>query len=78
MSFAEAMVIELRAAMAGRRSQLAEVRNISEDEVERLLAEQGLITVGRAHSANLISTRRFKPIEVNGRPVSEIILEERR
>jgi hypothetical protein len=78
MSFAVVMTREWRIAMAGRRSQLAEGRNISEEEVERLLAEQGLITVGRAHNANPISTQRFRPIEVSGRPISEMILEERR
>jgi hypothetical protein len=52
-----------------------EVRAVSEDEVERLLAKQGIINL----PAEMPSvTARPKPIHVSGKPVSETIIEERR
>jgi hypothetical protein len=55
----------------GRR---AEPREVSEDEIERRLAEEGLIRVPtRSQPAG-----EFKRIDVGGKPASEMIIEERR
>jgi hypothetical protein len=51
---------------------------ISEDEIDRMLFEKGVIgnipaTLGYADEED-----QFEPIEVNGKPLSETIIEERR
>ena len=51
---------------------------MSEDEFERHLLEKGIISriPPRIRDASFYANR--KPIEVEGKPVSEIIIEERR
>lgn len=51
---------------------------MTEDEVERHLLEKGIISriPPRIRDASVYANR--KPVEVEGKPVSEIIVEERR
>ena len=72
--FAEARVKEWRSETAVERRRLAESSNISEDEVERLLAEKGLISLPERQPT---VTVRPEPIHISGKPVSEMIIEER-
>lgn len=48
---------------------------LTEDEVERRLAAQGVINLP---SGSPVTTERPPPIHVTGKPVSETIIEERR
>ena len=52
--------------------------NMSSDELERHLLDKGIISriPPRIRDAGFYANR--KPIEVDGKPVSEIIIEERR
>jgi hypothetical protein len=75
MSFAEAIIREWRIATLGTRRQQADVGEISEDEIERQLAEEGLIRVPRVDQQPMGD---FKRIDVGGKPMSEMIIEERR
>ena len=75
MSFAQAIIREWRIATIGTRRHLAETGEISEDEIERRLAEEGLI---RIPLANQQPIGDFKRIDVDGKPMSEMIIEERR
>lgn len=73
--FAEARVGELRIAIISKDPRLVEGRDISEEEIERQLAEEGLI---RVPPASQQPAGEFKRIDVGGKPVSEMIIEERR
>jgi hypothetical protein len=55
-----------------------EAPQMTEDEFERHLLEKGIISriPPRIRDASFYANR--KPIEVEGKPVSEIIIEERR
>jgi molecular chaperone DnaK (HSP70) len=75
MSFAEAIVREWRIATVAERRRLTEVRNVSEEEIERQLAEEGLIRIPTTEKQLI---EEFRRIDVNGKPVSEMIIEERR
>lgn len=55
--------------------RLAEGKGPSEEEVERLLAEEGLI---RRPQAGQRPIGEFKRIDVGGVPMSQMIIEERR
>jgi len=63
-----------RAVTAKERQQQVEVGYAMEDEVERLLAEQGVISLPTEQPAS----ERPEPIRVTGKPISETIVEERR
>lgn len=75
MSFAEEMIREWRVKTVGARRRLADATGVSEDEVERLLVEQGVIRRSEAPSH---TQPRRELIQVTGKPVSEMIIEERR
>ena len=51
---------------------------ISEDEVQRILFEKGIIANIPDPSAYTDEDEDFEPIEVIGKPLSETIIEERR
>ena len=51
---------------------------ISEDEVERILFERGIIGNIPNRADYTDEDDDFEPIEVSGKPVSETIVEERR
>lgn len=51
---------------------------IGEDEVERILFEKGIIGHIPDASAYTDEDEDFEPIEVEGKPISETIIEERR
>ena len=70
-------VIEWRKATAKQRQRFTAVSDVSEDEVEKFLVEQGIISIGTSPGTERASTQEFKPIQVTGKPVSEIIIEER-
>ncbi|MCA1614268.1 MAG: hypothetical protein LC800_09055 [Acidobacteria bacterium] len=71
MSFAEVEISEWRT----ERRHSPEVRNVSEEEIERQLAEAGLI---RLPSIPRQPAGEFVRINVGGKPLSETIIEERR
>ena len=50
----------------------------TEDLLEQRLLEAGVISEIPARVKAIIHGRDFKPIEVQGKPVSETIIEERR
>lgn len=69
---------QLRAALKNMDAAESGLQ-ISEDEFERRMEESGVITRPRAPLADETSFSEFKPIEIlDGKPVSETIIEERR
>ena len=62
----------IETALEQRR--LVEARNVSDDEVEMLLANQGVISLPETRCS---AASRPQPIQVSGKPVSETIIEER-
>jgi hypothetical protein len=50
----------------------------AEEKVERLLFEQGLLSEIKPRVIDPARYRDRKPIEVKGKPISEVIIEERR
>ena len=75
MSFAEVEISEWRIPTVAERKHLTEVRDISEEEIERQLVKEGLI---RMPSLPLRPAGEFIRINVDGKPLSETIIEERR
>jgi hypothetical protein len=75
MSFAEEMIRDWRVKTVGARRRLADASGVSEDEVERLLVEQGVIRLSEDPPH---AQPRRELIQVTGKPVSEMIIEERR
>ncbi len=71
VSFAEVEISEWRI----ERHRLTEVHNVSEEEIERQLAEAGLI---RMPAIPHQLAGEFVRINVDGKPLSETIIEERR
>jgi len=58
---------------------LAESAALSmEDELERTLPEAGLLSEIKPPITDFRSDQNRKPIETKGRPLSEVIIEERR
>lgn len=55
--------------------RLADRQGVSEEEIERLLAEAGLI---RRPHIDQRPIGEFKRIDVDGTPMSQMIMEERR
>lgn len=70
-------VTEWRKATAKQRQRFSAASDISEDEVEKLLVEQGIISIGTPPKVERASAKEFRPIEVSGKSISEIIIEER-
>jgi prevent-host-death family protein len=50
---------------------------LTEDEFERLMIQKGII-LPRETAATTLLTDDWEPVPIQGKPVSEIILEERR
>lgn len=72
--FAETRVGDLDIVIVSK-DRLAHGPDIAEDEVERLLAERGVINIPEDRPP---VSERPKPSHVSGKPVSETIIEERR
>jgi len=53
-------------------------RSVSEDEVDRILTERGIISVAKNSTTKSGPSQVFRPIQITGKPVSETIIEERR
>lgn len=53
-------------------------RKSKEEEVERLLLEAGLISEIKKPKRDREAFRKYKPIKVKGKPVSETLIEGRR
>ncbi len=68
--------IQLRAALDER---LGEQESLTvQQEVERRLFEDGLLNEIKPRVTDPTRHRAWKPIEVKGKPLSELIIEERR
>ena len=50
----------------------------TEDDFQRAMLDAGLLTSAKPLAVDLESFRNYKPVEVEGKPVSETIIEERR
>jgi hypothetical protein len=50
----------------------------AEEKVERLLFERGLLSEIKPRVIDPARYRDRKPVEVKGKPISEVIIEERR
>lgn len=75
VSFAQAEVKELSVAKTSNQQRPAVTGDVSEEDIERQLAEEGLIRLPQSsHSP----AGAFKRINVGGKPISEMIIEERR
>jgi hypothetical protein len=72
---AEARTGGLDIVIVPKDLRLAEGRGVSEEEIERQLAEEGLI---RRPQAGQRPLGEFKRIDVGGIPMSQMIIEERR
>ena len=49
---------------------------VTEELFERMMVEKGIMTVPPPNSP--VRSENWKPVEVKGKPVSEILIEERR
>lgn len=78
MGFAEEVTKEWRKAAARLSRRFTAVSSISEDEIEKLLVEQGVISANTPPSGERAPVCAFEPIDVTGKPISEMIVEERK
>lgn len=51
---------------------------LTEDEFERMLVTAGLLSVPKPHDFGIEQYRQYRPVAVQGKPVSETLIEERR
>jgi hypothetical protein len=75
MSFAESEIIEWRIPSESERRHLTEVSDVPEEEIERQLAQDRVI---RVPSVSVWEAQEFTRINIGGKPISEMIIEERR
>jgi hypothetical protein len=73
--FAGTRVGDVEIGIVAKDRRMTSDREVSEDEIEQQLAQEGLI---RLPPDNRRRRSEFKPIDVAGKPVSEMIIEERR
>lgn len=73
--FGEAKIGDVDLVIVSKDRRLLENQDVSEEEIERRLAEEGLI---RVPPVNLPPAGEFERVEVGGKPMSEMIVEERR
>lgn len=66
---------DLETGVVAQNQRVALEQGVSEDEIERQLAEEGLI---RLPPPDQQPIREFQRIDVGGKPMSEMIIEERR
>jgi hypothetical protein len=66
---------ELRALL---ETLLAPAPALTEDEFHRRLAAQGRLSIPSPEVRSRAASRPFAPVPVQGKPVSETIIEERR
>jgi hypothetical protein len=69
-------LLEALASNVERQTDTAQP--VSEDEVQRILLEKGIIGSIPDPSGYTDEDEDFEPIEVEGKPLSETIIEERR
>lgn len=73
--FIEARIGNVDLGLIAEKRTTPTENEVSEDHIERQLADDGLIRL----PPNKEQTRpEFEPIEVGGKPISEMIIEERR
>jgi hypothetical protein len=73
--FARTRIGDLEIVIVAKNRRTALEHDVSEEEIEQQLVREGLI---RVPPANKRTKREFDPIEVTGKPISEMIIEERR
>lgn len=73
--FTRTRIGDMEIVIVSEKRQLVEDRNVSEEEIEQQLAREGLI---RVPSPTRRTRTDFKLIDVDGKPISEMIIEERR
>ena len=73
--FAKTTIGDLEIVIVAEHRQTVSAHGVSEDEIEKHLEREGLIRVPKAKER---PRPDFKPIEVAGKPISEMIIEERR
>jgi uncharacterized protein len=50
----------------------------TEDEFERVLVAAGLLSIPKPQDLSVEQYRQYKPVTVQGKPVSETLIKERR
>jgi hypothetical protein len=75
VDFINTTVGSLDIAIIAENRQIPTEYDVSEDEIERQLAQKGIIGLPKTVAHR---TTDFKPVLVEGKPVSEMIIEERR
>jgi hypothetical protein len=73
--FTRTKIGDMEIVIVSEDKRLVEDRDVSEEEIEQQLAREGLI---RVPSTTRRTRNEFKPIDVAGKPISEMIIEERR
>lgn len=73
--FVKKTVGNVEIGIVARDRRVESEQHVSEHEIERQLAHEGLIRVPTGAER---TRGEFKPIDVAGKPISEIIIEERR
>ncbi len=73
--FEDVRVGNMDIRVVAENRQMATESESSEDQIERQLAQEGLIRVPPSTSR---TRSDFEPIDVAGKPISEMIIEERR
>jgi hypothetical protein len=78
---------QVKALSAEEQRQLRELLDVllapsatppTEDEFERALVTAGLLSVPKLQDLDVEQYRQYKPVTVQGKPVSETLIEERR
>lgn len=73
--FTRTRIGDMEIVIVSEKRRLVEDGDVSEEEIEQQLAREGLI---RVPSTTRRTRTDFKLIDVDGTPISEMIIEERR
>lgn len=73
--FARASAGDLEIVIVSEDRQLSTDNSVSEEDLGRHLAEEGIIRLPQRDQQTI---QTFKRIDVGGKPMSEVIIEERR
>lgn len=73
--FGEAKIGDMDLVIISKDRRLLDNQVVSEEEIEQQLANEGLIRVPPVHQQPI---GEFKRVDVGGKPMSEMIIEERR
>ena len=74
----DAIAQAVRLLRQQRQSQTARPGTLTEDEWERQLLQSGLLTSIPPHPTAAGTCRDFQPIRIEGEPLSETVIRERR